>query len=1393
MAEAVIPIEPPTKLPRTRQRKRWPVRLIRIGGAALIALLALIAVALIILDTAPGHRFLADRIATLSPTSGLRIHIGRIEGSIWNRMQLRDVRLSDPQGLFAESSLIDVDWNPTSWLSNLLSIDSFESELVIIHRLPRLRPSAEPQPILPEFDIRIGRLRIDQLRFEPAVTGARRVGSLAGTVEIRSGRAVVHLDGAVRGGGERLRLALDAEPDRGKFDLDVALNAPANGIVGALLGTKSPFALVVRGDGNWAAWSGRALLDVSGRRAAVLLLQAREGHYGLRGRLAPSQFFVGKIQRLTAPVIELDAGATLADRRLDGRLSMRTAALKVESKGVIDLARSSFDDVQIGIDLLRPPALFPNMTGRNVRLTALVEGPFGTPEFAYRVTSPHFAFDTTGFDDVLAEGRGRWSKAPVTVPIRFTARRVTGVGEVAGGILANLHVEGALKVTPKLLSGENLALSSDRLKSKLSLFVDLVTGRYDVVISGGLTRYLIPGLGIVDVLTELKVVPGGRGSLVTGRGRAWVRRFDNKFLAGLAGGLPQLETALRRTPDGILHFSGLRLKGPGITVSGSGYRRRDGSFHFEGPGRQSQYGPFTLLLDGPIDRPRMRIGLERPMDELGLRNVVLNLDPNARGFAYRAEGGSTLGPFTSRGAILLPRGQSATIQIAALEVSGTRATGTLRSDPGGFNGQLDLAGGGLAGTLQFRPVGQVQRIEAQLSAQGARFAGPPAIAIQRGRLDGVIMLNPGATSVEGSVSLRGLSRGTLSLARFDANANLRGGSGQVRATLAGARGRNFTLELAANVAPDRVSVTGSGTVDRRPIALAEAAVLTHERGGWRLAPTSLRFAGGNATVSGLFGGAQTEVAARLDAMPLTVLDIAYPRLGLGGTASGTLSYRTLGAGDVNLRVRGLTRAGLVLASKPVDVGVVAKLDGVNGAMRAVVVSEGKTIGRAQARIAPIGRAGALVDRLSRAPLFAQLRYNGPADTLWRLTGVELLDLSGPLAVGADATGTLENPVVRGSIRTERARLESPVLGTIVENLQSSGRFGGSRLLLDSFSGTTKKGGRISGRGSFSFGVGQGIGIDVALDAQAAQLIDRDDIKAQVTGPLRIVSEGNGGTISGKLDLVSGSYRLGAATAAAQVPRLAVREINRPDDEGPPAPRLKPWTLDLAVNARNRLEVIGLGMNSEWGADLSLRGTIDSPRITGQARLVRGTYDFAGRRFDLERGFIYFEGESPPNPRLDITAEGGVQGINAVIRVTGRGQKPEIAFTSTPALPQDELLSRLLFGTSITNLSAAEALQLASAVAALNNSGGGLDPINAVRRAIGLDRLRIVPADIATGQGTSIAAGKYLGRQVYVEVITDGRGYSATRLEYQITRWLSLLSTISTVGRQSANVRISKDY
>jgi translocation and assembly module TamB len=1376
---------------RWRPRPDWARRLGRELLALFVSLLVLLIVALIVLDTAPGHRFIVDRIAGLETASGLKFRIGRIEGSIFGKSRLRNVAVYDQHGLFASSPEIDLDWAPAAWLYNSLQIESLTAERVTLARLPKLKVTGRRGPILPGFDIHVGKLEVQRLELGPKVTGLARSGRLNGTLDVRSGRALVAVQAAIDRNGDRIRFTLDAEPDRDRFDLDASVHSPANGLVPAMVGSKRPLDLVIGGDGSWSRWRGRAALDLSGRPTARLALGVDKGRYRLAGQLAPAQFLTGKLMRLTTPKVQVTGDGFLKDRILDGQLTVGSPALRAVARGSVDLGHNAYRDLRLGIDLLKPPALFPNMTGRNVRLVWTLDGPFASAKYAYRLTSPHVQFDNTGFDELRAEGRGKLSPWPMRVPLRLQAKAITGVGDVAGAILANARIEGMLDVTPRFVRGEGLKLTSAKLNGKLSVLVNLVTGEFEVLVSGGMTRYLIPGLGIVDVITDLKVVPGpgGKGSHVVGHAKAWVRRLDNSFFRDLTGGLPRLETDLERRGDGILHLTNLQIYSPKLRLAGAGERLRDGTFHIVARGRQAKYGALRLTLDGRIERPKLDLLFDRPNETLGLTNVRLLLNPTAAGFDYQAVGGSRLGPFTSDGRILLPRNGPATIAIAALNVANSAASGNLRSDPGGFTGSLALSGGGLDGTLAFAPAGGAQKIEAHLSGRGVRF--PRYFAVQAGRLDGTIILADDRTTLDGVVNARGISTGAITLAQLAANAHLVNGSGQIRAAFAGRRGAAFSFTTLAEVSPDRIAITGKGEVERRPLVLQQAAVLTRLGDGWALAPTRLSFGGGGATVSGR-SGSLPEVHAELRSMPLDVLDIGWPNLDLNGSASGRIDYAWKGArsGRADLRIRGMSRSGLVLASKPIDVGLAAIVSGDKAAMRAVAVSDGKTIGRAQGRFAPLGR-GALIAELMNAPLFAQLRYTGPADTLWRLSGTEVIDLSGPIAIGADITGRLVDPAIRGSIRTQNARLESAVTGMVIDQLAADARFSGPQLIFSRIAGNTSGGGSIQGSGSVTFNSGR-TALDLGFTATQALLLNRDDIAARVTGPLRIRSDGQTGTISGDLRLDKGRFTLGRASAAESVPQLQVRHRGLDTDEVIESADLHPWKLDLKVAGRE-LQVRGLGIDSRWSTNLDIGGAADAPRFTGRADLVRGDYEFAGRTFRLDRGVIRFRGESPPDPLLDIRAVAQVQGLDASVRVTGTGLNPEINFASVPALPQDELLSRLLFGTSITNLSAPEALQLASAVAALQSGSTNLDPINALRRAVGLDRLRIVPADIATGQKTGVAAGKYIGRKLFVEVITDGQGYSATRAEYQVTRWLSILSSVSTIGRTSANVRVSKDY
>ena len=129
-------------------------------------------------------------------------------------------------------------------------------------------------------------------------------------------------------------------------------------------------------------------LDLSGRPTARLALGVDAGRYRLAGEIAPSQFLGGKLQRLTAPVVRVRGDGRLEDRVLDGQLALTSRSLRAVSVGAVDLGENRYRRVRLGVDLLRPNALFPNMTGRNVRMVWTLDGPFGRADYSYRLTSP---------------------------------------------------------------------------------------------------------------------------------------------------------------------------------------------------------------------------------------------------------------------------------------------------------------------------------------------------------------------------------------------------------------------------------------------------------------------------------------------------------------------------------------------------------------------------------------------------------------------------------------------------------------------------------------------------------------------------------------------------------------------------------------------------------------------------------------------------------------------------------------------------------------------------------------------------------------------------------------------------------------------------------------------
>ncbi len=1361
--------------------------------SAIVAIVGLLALAVLgaqaFLRSDRGRALVVRALPLYAPKSGLRLAAGRIEGDIFGGWRVHDLTLADPRGVFARVPVLDLDWRPWTLLENRLTVRSASAAEAVVLRRPHLRPSADER-ILPDIDIVVGRLGIARLDLAAPVTGMAEALRLDGGGEAVRGRARVRLV-ATASGGDVVRLRLAAEPDADRFDLAATVAAPARGTLARLLALPAALDARIGGEGTYRAWHGTAVAHLGARPLADLVLTETQGRLLVAGTVAPAPLLDGMAARASAGGVRVHADGRLSGRVLTAHVDAASAAVRASASGTADFGREVLSGVRVTAQALQPGTLLARLSGRDIVLDARVAGTFATPVVDYVLTSPAFAWGHTAFTGFRAAGHVV-ARAPLVVPVAASAATVGGVGADAAAVLARLRLSGPITVAHRTFTSPALAVTSAGAAGTASLRLTF-DGDYALGFTGTLPRYALGDLGQADIGLTLLATPAPGGTRVTGAVRAVATRLDSALFRTIFAGLPVVTTAIDVAPDLSMRFTDLRLVAPGLTETGAGTRDPAGLVRLVAQGRSRDYGPAAVTLAGPVDAPTADVTLAAPL--AGLTAVSAHVAPSPAGWTVAARGTTELGP-AGLDARVAPGGTAAEV---AASLAGVTARGGLALDAANHAaGRLTVAGSGLGGAIVLAPAAGAQRIDVSLAATAAELG---AVRIGHGTLTGHAVLGSGPPVVEARASLGDVHRGSLVVTTAAATLADGPGGGSASLTAAGTAGVPFTVALDARGTAERIDLGGTASVDGRPLRLDHRAVVERSGRVWRLAPVRLVTPDGQVELAGSVGdGVQASV--RADNLGLSLLTLADPAFNFGGRASGTLTFAAPDAGPptgaVSMRIAGLNRAGLAASSLPVDLAVNAALTPATAALRAVLVEGGGTVGRAQAELR-LGPGEGLRARLLAAPLFGQLRFDGPAQALWALSGVEAIDVRGPVSVAIDAGGRLGDPRLTGTVTARGARVENTTLGTVVEGVELDGRFAGSRLDLASFSGTVGKDGRISGSGQVDLSAERGFPLDVSATIDRAQVIRRDDLQATATGTLKLHSDGGGGRISGALEVVRARYRLGRAATTADVPVLAVAE-RHPEVLGRAAPRpVRPtlWTLDVALTARDNFAVDGLGLTSFWRGALKVSGRANAPDLAGRVELVRGDYDFSGKRFTLTRGDVRFAGGNPPDPVIDIAADNTSSGFTANLSLTGTALHPDIRFSSTPALPEDEVLARVLFGSSITTLSAPEAIQLAGALASLRSNGRGvgaaLDPFNAVRRGLRIDRLRALPADTTTGRKTSIAAGKYIGRRLYVELATDAQGYSATSIEVALSRSFSVLSTVATLGGTSANLRLKRDY
>ena len=1398
-----------------RPSSRWLKWLfVALAGAVLA-----VGLGAVFLNTPIGERFLANRIAEQTLPNGLNIRIGRIEGNLYGKAVLHDVILSDPKGEFMRISRAEADWRPLAWLNYKLEVARIAAKRARLERLPEFLESDEDGPLFPGFDIEIGAFEIDQLTLAEAVTGgAEQIVNLAGSALIEDQKLMLATRGAI-GTDDRFALDLDAAPEADLFDLALDYNAGAGGFLASYLGDMgqgdAAYRARIAGEGSWQSWDGALLVTGADTRLAALKLSARDGEFGALGEVYPAGLASGLLADALGEVAAIDAKARIAERRIDGRYALRSAAISAQAQGVLDLADNRLEGFAIEARLLKSDLFGTSLTLENAALTAQADGKLNALSIPHSLSIGRLASGAIVAENIRQSGLANYDGERWRLPIKIAlARLVTGNSQIDPH-LGGGRAEGDIILAGDQLSADQLSIAFADIGGTFALRGDLTRGTYGAAGTMALRNIAIEGIGSADGTARLNASLG-EGWDVSADINATLSGVSNSAIVNLAGPAIRLNGGAALSSAGPLRFKDMRLASRELTAQLDGeWAGADG--RVTGGGRHSQYGPFTIAADVSGGSPRASLVFADPYPAAGLTNVRVALasqplSGSAQGFRITANGGSLLGPFDGLFNLAIPASGGLEIGVEQLAVSRTDVRGAIALADGGVVGELFLTGGGLDGVIGLDPRGQNgvlgQGVDVSLTARGARFDGAIPITLARADIAGSGVISADATYFSGEADGRGLSYGNLFIGRFAAQGELKDGRGQIDASLTGSRGGSFRLDLNSAITPQRVTLAARGEYGGRRITMPRRAVLSRlSDNGWRLEPTQFGFGRGAMIASGSYADDGLSARLQLDRMPLSLADLASSQLGLNGRISGEISLNAPASGrptgSAKILVKSLRRSGLAVTSQPIDLALVASLRADQLEARAKFSGDDIRRGRFTARISGLGSSSDLTERLRLGQLRAGVEFDGPAQSLWRLAGVSAFDITGPAAVRANVTGTVADPRVQGAISSDDLRIQSTLSGTDVRGVTVRGNFDGSRLRLTRFSGTAINGGTVSGSGIVDMAdlgervIGNAVEVrgprlDLKIAAKNARLLEANGLSATISGPLRIVSDGLAGTIAGRVTINRASWVLGTAADDLSIPDIATREVNVPDDRAPRTAAQRPWRYLINAKGRSRIDVDGMGLDSEWGADIRLRGTTSDPRIGGEANMVRGLYSFAGTRFELTRGRIAFDENVAIDPQLDIVAETDADGLDVAVEVSGNALRPQIAFTSNPALPEEELLAQLLFGGSVTNLSATDALQLGSALASLRG-GGGLDPINQLRSAIGLDRLRIVSADPALDRGTGLAVGKNIGRRFYIELITDGRGYSATEAEFRITNWLSILGAVSTIGRDSVVAEVSRDY
>lgn len=514
------------------------------------------------------------------------------------------------------------------------------------------------------------------------------------------------------------------------------------------------------------------------------------------------------------------------------------------------------------------------------------------------------------------------------------------------------------------------------------------------------------------------------------------------------------------------------------------------------------------------------------------------------------------------------------------------------------------------------------------------------------------------------------------------------------------------------------SETCQGTVFHQPFH-TNSFTLNKTKDAWSLQEYELHLGQGSLKIEGMIGKENSSLKTEASHLPLDVISLFYPSIGLSGSASftgqliGTTGHFLATLEEAYLpqmQAKGSLQAHLSSDITQLHMHLYATEEQFVDFTATLPTNY------------PFGVKPFLDNT---RPLYAELTAEGKLHHLFDFLKIANQKIEGWISSHLFLSGNADSPYLQGQTKIEEVLYKNYFTGMHLEHLYADILASGHTLYLQDVHFRDSHEGIAQGNGSLSLNTKEHFPFDVHLDLKQCTALDSPFLQMAATGNLDLQGNSLGCLVKGNLQVDKASFIL-SEKLPVDIPTLNVTYINKPIhlEQSELLPRAAyPLNLSLQLNADDSVILKGRGLDSIWKGELIVTGTPTKIISKGTLTLDKGEFTFSGKTFTLTHGELSFFERADQAAHLTLAGELKLPSATIIANLQGPLSSPRLTFQSIPQLPTSSILALMLFNKDVSEINTLQTLQLAQVIMSLSGNGGP-DVLGAIRKTIGVDRFQI---------------------------------------------------------------------